>query len=196
MPISATYNVKGGTLVQYDQIIKGLAEQAASPGGLAHIAAATSDGFIVCDIWDSQESFDSFSPNLGPHVEVAGLGDKAAPFMGHVENLVISERINQLPAVAIFYTFPGMTVEKYHDVLQQAQFDTVATTARRAHIAIQTPEGMFIVAVWESESAFRQFEPALKAAFANNGIEAPAPVIAKIHRIAVSPDAARSFAPA
>ena len=191
MPISATYNVKGGTLAQYDQIIKGLAELAAAPGGLAHIATATPDGFLVCDIWESQEAFDSFAPNLGPHVEEAGIGDRAAPFVGHVENLIITDKINQLPAVAVIYSFPGMSLEQYHDVLSRVKFDS---SSRRAHIASETPEGMFVIAIWESEAAFHTFEPALRAAFAAAGVEYATPVIGKVHRIAVSPDAALTTA--
>jgi heme-degrading monooxygenase HmoA len=192
MPISATYNVKGGTLAQYDKIITGLAELAAAPGGLAHIAAATPDGFLVCDIWESQEAFDNFAPNLGPHAEAAGIGDRAAPFLGHVENLIITEKINQMPAVAVIYSFPGMSVQQYHDVLSHVKFDALPESTRRAHIASETPEGMFVVSIWESEAAFRSFEPALRAAFEAANVKFATPVIGKIHRIVVSPDAALS----
>jgi heme-degrading monooxygenase HmoA len=189
MPVSATYNVKGGTTAQYDQIIKGLAELAAAPGGLAHIATVTPDGFVVCDIWESQEAFDNFAPNLGPHAEAAGIGDRAAPFLGHVENLIITEKINQLPAAAVLYSFPKMTLPQYHDVLSQVKFDS---STRRAHIASETPDGIFVLAIWESEDAFRAFEPALRAAFEAANVEYATPVIGKVHRIAVNPDAALS----
>lgn len=190
MPISATYNVKGGTLAQYDKIIQGLAELSAAPGGLAHIATATPDGFLVCDIWESQEAFDNFAPNLGPHAEAAGIGDRAAPFLGHVENLIITEKINELPAVAVLYSFPGMSLQQYHDVLSHVKFDTLPPATRRAHIASESPEGIFVLAIWESEAAFRAFEPALRAAFQAANVEFATPVIGKVHRIAVSPDAA------
>jgi heme-degrading monooxygenase HmoA len=192
MPISATYNVKGGTMAQYDQVIEGLAEYANAAGGLAHIAVSTPDGFIVWDVWESEEAFDSFAPNLGPHLEAAGIGDQAAPFMGRVENMSIDETAHEFPGVAVLYSFPGMSVQQYHDVLNQVKFDGLAPGTRRAHIATETPEGIFVIAIWKSEAAFREFEPALHAAFAAAGIPAAAPVIGNIHRIRISPDVART----
>jgi len=197
MPISAVYTVKGGTLAQYDQVIEGLAKLPSPPGGLAHIAATTNDGFIVCDIWDSPSSLEGFATIIAPLIEAAGLSALVAPpVVGPIANLVAGESVNQLPSVAIIFKFPGMTVEKYRDVVKQVPFNTVPATARRAHIATQTPEGMLILAVWDSEATFRQFEPALRQALSANGVEAPAPVIANVYKIAFSPDAARSFAPA
>ena len=110
---------------------------------------------------------------------------------GHVENLIITDKINQLPAVAVIYSFPGMSLEQYHDILSRVKFDS---SSRRAHIASETPEGMFVIAIWESEAAFHTFEPALRAAFAAAGVEYLTPVIGKVHRIAVSPDAALTTA--
>lgn len=187
MPISAIYNVRGGTIAQYDQVIEALGEHANSPGGLAHIAAATPDGFLVCDVWESQGAFDSFAANLLPCIEAAGIAGQAALLMGRVENMFVAENANDMPTVAILYSFPGMSAARYREVLSRLKHEWIAPVARRAHIAMQTAEGMVVIAVWESEPAFRAFEPAVRAAFAVSGVDDASPVIGQIHRIGFTP---------
>jgi heme-degrading monooxygenase HmoA len=192
MPIATIYEVKGGTLAQYDAIIEGLGEHAQSPGGLAHIAAETPYGFFVCDVWESMEAYQSFEPHLTRQAEAAGLEGKATPVMGRVERVFVSESANALPAVAVIYDFKGLTVERYHEVLSHVRFGDVSPEARRAHIASDTGDGIFVAAVWESEAAFRAFEPALHAAFAVASVDAPAPLVVPIHKVMFSPAAAQS----
>ena len=192
MPISAIYNIRGGTLAHYDRIIAALGKHANSPGGIAHIAAATPDGILVCDIWESQEALDNFARHLGPLAEAAGIGSQNSPLMGRVENMSITENDNDMPAVAILYSIPGMSVARYRELLSQVKFEGSPSTARRAHIACETAEGMFIVALWESEAAFRAFEPAINAAFAATGVNGASPVIGQIHRAGFMPGAFQS----
>lgn len=188
MSISAIYNVKGGTLAQYNQIIEALGKHVPAPGGLAHIATATPEGFLVCDVWESQEAFDNFSAILGPAAAAAGIGNQDAPLMGRVVNMFVTDKAAEVPSVAILYSFPGMSVDRYRDVLGQVKFEGLPPTARRAHIASETAEGIVVVAVWEKELAFREFEPALREAFTATGVDKAVPVVGQIHRIAFSPD--------
>ncbi len=190
MPISAIYNATGGTLAQYDKIIEALGEHSNSPGGLAHITAATADGFLVCDIWESQEAYDNFASHLRPGVEATGIGSRITMLMGRVENMTIADDDNDMPTVAIFYLFSRMTVAQYHQVASQVKFEGSSPTARRAHIACETAEGMFVVSLWESEAAFRAFEPAIQSAFAACGVDAAVPVIGRIHRVGFKPGGA------
>ena len=192
MPISAIYDVKGGTLAQYDQIIEALGALIPAPGSLGHIATATPDGFLVCDIWESQEALDSFAQHLIPRTEAAGIGRQSSPLMGRVENMLAAENANELPAVAILYSFPGMTAARYHEVLSHVKFEGAPPAARRAHIASETAGGMFIAGVWESEAAFRAFEPVLHAALAACGVDATTPVIGQIHKIGLMPGGVQS----
>ena len=189
MPISAIHDVKGGPFAQYDQIIEALGEHAQSPGGLAHIATATPDGFLVCDIWESQEDFENFLPQLLPRAEAAGLAPQTAPKLGRVEKLIVSDDANTLPAVAVLYSFAGMTVAQYYDLLASVNADGPPPITRRAHIASETADGIFVLGVWESEPAFHDFEPLIQRAFAACGVAGAAPVIGQIHRLAFIPGA-------
>jgi len=82
-----------------------------------------------------------------------------------------------------------MTAAGYQDVMSRIPFADIPAETRRAHIAAETSEGMFVAAVWESEEAFRSFEPALQAAFAAAGVTAAAPVVGAIHQLGISPAA-------
>jgi len=62
------------TLAHYDQVIKQLeaAGQAHPPGRQFHVAARKGTGYLVSDVWDSQEALDRFMETLGPLLEQAG----------------------------------------------------------------------------------------------------------------------------
>ena len=62
------------TVAQYDEVIKKLEDTGHGnpPGRLSHAAALKGTGYIVVDVWESQEAFDSFAPVLVPLIEAAG----------------------------------------------------------------------------------------------------------------------------
>ncbi len=56
------------TLAHYDQVVKQLeaAGHGQPPGRQFHVAARKGTGYVVTDVWESQEAFDRFSQVLGP----------------------------------------------------------------------------------------------------------------------------------
>jgi hypothetical protein len=74
MAILMIHDVPDDTLAQYDQVIKELeaAGQGHPPGRLSHVASRHGDGYLVVDVWESQEAFDRFGQTLMPLVERAG----------------------------------------------------------------------------------------------------------------------------
>ncbi|MGB9377889.1 MAG: hypothetical protein WCB04_10305 [Mycobacteriales bacterium] len=67
----------GGTTDQYDQVIEKMGfskEGAGAPGGLFHWVAATDEGLLIVDVWDSKERFDRFAQEqIGPYTQEVGL---------------------------------------------------------------------------------------------------------------------------
>lgn len=64
--ICRIYDVKGGKLEHYDAVADRIGSEKPQ-GAHVHIAAATDDGFMVIEVWDSVEDVDSYMAE--------GLGD-------------------------------------------------------------------------------------------------------------------------
>ena len=62
------------TVAHYDEVIKKLEDTGHGnpPGRLSHVAARKGTGYIVVDVWESQEAFDSFASVLVPLIEAVG----------------------------------------------------------------------------------------------------------------------------
>ncbi len=89
MAILMIFDESEGKLAQYDEVIKKLeaAGQGNPPGRLSHVAARKGDGFLVADVWESQEAFERFGQTLVPMLERAGLR-MVAPQMYPVHNTI------------------------------------------------------------------------------------------------------------
>jgi hypothetical protein len=80
MAIARTFEGKGWTAEQYDELIAklvadlGLAPGRSAPGVLFHWAAATNDGMRAVDVYDSQEAADRLvQDHIGPIAGALGL---------------------------------------------------------------------------------------------------------------------------
>ncbi len=64
------------TLAHYDQVIKELeaAGHGQPSGRQFHVAARKGTGYVVTDVWESQEAWDRFSQILGPLLQQVGSG--------------------------------------------------------------------------------------------------------------------------
>ncbi len=63
-------------LAHYDQVIKELeaAGHGQPSGRQFHVAARKGTGYVVTDVWESQEAWDRFSQILGPLLQQVGSG--------------------------------------------------------------------------------------------------------------------------
>ena len=65
------------------------AGQGNPPGRVSHVAARKGDGYLVVDVWESQEAFDRFAHTLVPLLERAG-GRVPTPQFYPVHNIIKS----------------------------------------------------------------------------------------------------------
>jgi hypothetical protein len=74
---------------QYDDVMRQLeaAGQGAPAGRLYHVAFSGGGGLHVFDVWDSQDSFDTFGQTLMPILAEAGI-DAGQPQVAEVHNIV------------------------------------------------------------------------------------------------------------
>ena len=77
MPVAVVMNFQGGTLEQYDQVIERMGFEpggSGPPGALFHWVAATADGILVTDVWETAEQFQQFSDEkIGPISQEVGV---------------------------------------------------------------------------------------------------------------------------
>ena len=74
MAILFISNASDDTIDHYDAVIKHLeaAGQGHPPGRQFHVAARNGDGYLVVDVWESQEALDRFAQTLIPLLQQAG----------------------------------------------------------------------------------------------------------------------------
>lgn len=75
MAIAVVFEAPGMAAEQYDRALKDLeaAGEGAPPGRLYHVAAPKDGGWLVVDVWDSQEALDRFGQTLMPILQKAGV---------------------------------------------------------------------------------------------------------------------------
>lgn len=81
MAVAVQLDFSGGTLEQYDEVIKRMGfrpQGAGAPGGMFHWVTRTDDGIRVTDVWESREQFEKFAQTqIGPITQEVGV--PAAP---------------------------------------------------------------------------------------------------------------------
>jgi hypothetical protein len=77
------------TLATYDTVIRQLEESGLGhpPGRQFHAAARKGNGYLVTDVWESQEALNHFFETLGPLLEETG-GRLDPPQIYPVHNLI------------------------------------------------------------------------------------------------------------
>ena len=75
MAIALILNRLDMTAQQYDRILNDLEAKgfAASDGRLCHVASVEDDGWMVFDVWESEEKLRRFANVLMPTVEAEGI---------------------------------------------------------------------------------------------------------------------------
>lgn len=77
MAVAVVLDFEGGTLDQYDQVVKEMGftpSGKGAPGGLFHWVTKTDSGIRVTDVWQSAEQFKAFADTqIGPITQKAGV---------------------------------------------------------------------------------------------------------------------------
>ena len=85
MAIAIEMKFPGGTLEQYDEVLKlmGLDDpNAPAPdGAIFHWAAASDGGLHIVDVWETREQFDKFAQEqIGPYSQQVGISPPEMTF--------------------------------------------------------------------------------------------------------------------
>jgi len=76
MAILVISDASEDTLAHYDQVVQQLEAtgHGQPPGRQFHVAARKGTGYLVTDVWESQEALDRFFQVLGPLLQQGGRG--------------------------------------------------------------------------------------------------------------------------
>ena len=90
MALCIYFPVQGMSADKYDEVVRKLeAAGAGSPPGRSyHVSFTAGEGLQVVDVWDSQESFDTFGQTLMPILSELGI-DPGEPQAGEVHNIIV-----------------------------------------------------------------------------------------------------------
>lgn len=90
MSIIAVFNMPSMTQQKYEQTLQELeAKGAGQPDGrLHHVGAPTDDGWLVVDVWESEEKLAQFGEVLIPTLVAAGV-TPAEPEIHTVHNIIV-----------------------------------------------------------------------------------------------------------
>lgn len=75
MAITAVFEVPGMTADHFDKVLAGLDEagQAAPDGRIFHVASPTDGGWLVVDVWESEDKLGAFAGILMPLLAQLGI---------------------------------------------------------------------------------------------------------------------------
>jgi hypothetical protein len=92
MAIVAVHQVPSLTRERYEEVVRRLTDGGRPPespsdlpfdGLLVHVAADTENGFLIVDVFESQEAFDRFSEAIRPIAEAVGIEDPPTTSRAH-----------------------------------------------------------------------------------------------------------------
>lgn len=74
MPVLMIADASGDKMAHYDRVTEQLRESgnAHPPGRQFHVAAEKGTGYVISDVWESQEALDRFMQIVGPLLQQAG----------------------------------------------------------------------------------------------------------------------------
>jgi hypothetical protein len=154
----------GATTDQYDKVneIMGIGGEEDAPDGLIqHLAAASDDGMVVADVWESQEALDRFfGERLGAALQQAGMGSDSPPRILPVHNRLTGKGTE--PNLLILIDADGLTTDQYDQMAARmpAHADGGSDGPWFAHTAASKDGGVVVADVWDSAESFGQFAEA------------------------------------
>jgi len=83
--ITLVFDAPGVTAAQYEEACRlANCSQSNVPDGLIfHSASPTDSGWLVVDVWESEEKFRAFGERLGPAMEQAGINQQPRIYKTH-----------------------------------------------------------------------------------------------------------------
>ena len=162
MAVLMMLEVPGGTAEQYERAneIMGIETDDDAPEGLiSHVAAQTDDGFLIADVWASEEKLHQFfEERAGAALAQAGMPEaqpRIVPVHHHIAQGAGTE-----PNYAMIIELDDFGPGDYDQMVS-----SMGTHGRDgadhpavSHIAAATDDGgMIVVDIWESPQAFEEF---------------------------------------
>jgi hypothetical protein len=92
MPVMVVHHTPSLTQERYEAVVRGLTggrprlktpADVPTPGLLVHVAAQTEDGFMIFDVFESQEAFDGFRAVSSPIATEAGIEEPPKSYPVH-----------------------------------------------------------------------------------------------------------------
>ena len=92
MPVMVVHHTPSLTRERYEEVVHGLTggkrrltspADVPTPGLLVHVAAQTEDGFMIFDVFESQQAFDAFRSVASPIATAAGIEEPPRSYPVH-----------------------------------------------------------------------------------------------------------------
>jgi heme-degrading monooxygenase HmoA len=179
--------VPGGTVEQYEQVNEALGiegDDTAPEGLVLHVAGDTEDGFLIVDVWESEEALNRFFEQ-GAGAALAAAGAPEAERDVHKLHNIIPKGGGAVGNVIVEIEVPAGP-DVYDDMLGQMPSHQGDDSAHpvHAHIAAVTDDGkMYIVDLWESAEAFAAFAEAEIAPAAGDRLGEIEPKFTPVHKV-------------
>jgi heme-degrading monooxygenase HmoA len=177
--------VPGGTIEQYEQVNETLrieGDDTAPEGLIFHVAGASEDGFLIIDVWESEEALNRFFESAGPAFAAAGV-PRVEPDVHTLHNMIPKGGGDEPNVIVEIEVDAGSDV--YDDMLgQMPSHDDDSAHPVHAHIAAVTDDGkMYIADIWESAEAFAAFAEDEIAPAAGDRIAEIQPRFVPVHKV-------------
>ena len=101
MAVAFKMKFEGATLEQYDRVMElmGLDQGDTSPeGSVFHWVAATDNGIIVVDVWETDEHFNKFAEEqIGPYTQQVGIPARPVITRYELHNTLVGDAAANYP---------------------------------------------------------------------------------------------------
>ncbi len=186
MAIVMRMYVPGGTVEQYEQVNEALritGDDTAPEGLILHVAGDSEDGFLIIDVWESEEALQRFfeEDGLGAALAQAGMPE-VKPDIHQLHNMIPQGGGSEANVIVEIEVDADSDV--YDEIAGQMPSHQGDDSDHPvyAHIAAVTADGkMYIADIWESAEAFGAFANAEIAPAAGDRLGEIQPKMTPVH---------------
>jgi hypothetical protein len=186
MAVLMRLEVPGGTIEQYEKVNEALhiaGDDDAPDGLIIHMAADVPEGFLVIDLWESEEKLNAFAEQLMPVLHEVGMAG-GTPEIMQVHNTIPRGAGTQANVIMEIRT--PMTTDQYDgisSVLPSFEGDG-SNHPVYTHIAAIAEDGSLYVAdLWESPETFGEFAERELAPAAGDQMGQIEPKFTPVHNV-------------